>query len=336
MATIPNVFITPSRSGYLRPFDMRRDLKEVADLVEDSFRGTLDPDGQRYLRQMRNAAQNRSFLRWASSVVENTSLPLAGYVWEEAGKVVGNLSILPFSYNNQRLYLIANVAVHPNYRRKGIARSLTAAALDHARSRGARAAWLHVREENNAAIQLYRSMGFQERARRTTWQNWGCLGENRQQGENWRELSARHSLSPGPRRAEHWEQQQIWLERLYPPSLSWYYPLDPLSLRPGFWAAFQRLLSGGIQQHWIVQQDERLLGVVSRQPSSSYSDNLWLAVPEAYEPAALETLLKYARSHTNPRRPLAIDFPAHQAAPTLSAAGFKMHQTLIWMVVPFP
>jgi ribosomal protein S18 acetylase RimI-like enzyme len=335
MTTIPNVFITPPQIGCLRPFDMRRDLKAVADLVEDSFRGTIDPDGKRYLNQMRSAAQNRSFLSWASSVVENTSLPLSGYVWEEAGKVVGNLSLLPFSYNSQRLYLIANVAVHPKYRRQGIARSLTSAALDHARSRAAAAAWLHVREENEPAVRLYQSMGFQERARRTTWQNWGSRSENQLQGESWIELASQYQLTIGPRRAEHWDQQCIWLNRLYPPGLSWYFPFDSLSLRPGLWAYLQGFFTGRVQQHWSVQQNGRLLGTVTRQQSNSYADNLWLALPEACEPPAVEALLKFARSQINPRRPLAIDFPSREAAHALKSAGFNVHQTLIWMVVPF-
>jgi ribosomal protein S18 acetylase RimI-like enzyme len=335
MATIPNVFISAPQTGILRPFDVRRDLSAVADLVEDSFRGTIDPDGKRYLRQMRSAAHHQRFLRWAGSVVETTTLPLSGYVWEEAGKVVGNLSLLPFFYNNQRLYLIANVAVHPRYRRQGIAHSLTAAALDHARSRGARAAWLHVREDNDPAICLYQSMGFQERARRSTWQHWGAIGENLETGPGWRELASLDNLSLGSRRSEHWDQQRLWLDRLYPPGLAWYFPFDSSALRPGLWFAILRLFEGSFQQHWSVQQNGQLLGTVTRQAVQSYADNLWLALPEVYQPQAVEALLKYVRAQINPRRPLAVEFPAREAEQALSAAGFKIHQTLIWMVVPF-
>ena len=117
----------------MRPFDVRRDLAPVADLVEQCFADTLDPDGERYLEQMRAASRNPGFLHFAAAASEWSSVPLSGYVWEEDGKVVGNISLIPFALHNQRNYLIANVATHPAYRRRGIARSLTAQAVEHAR-----------------------------------------------------------------------------------------------------------------------------------------------------------------------------------------------------------
>jgi [ribosomal protein S18]-alanine N-acetyltransferase len=57
---------------------------------------------------------------------------------------------------------ILNLAVHPSFRRRGIARSLLEDEL--ARSRGA---WfLEVRESNLAALALYESMGFHPSGRR--------------------------------------------------------------------------------------------------------------------------------------------------------------------------
>jgi ribosomal protein S18 acetylase RimI-like enzyme len=335
MATIPNVLITPAHQGCLRPFDVRRDLKAVADLVEETFSGTIDPDGKRYLRSMRSAAKNQGFLRWAGTVVETNAVPLSGYVWEEGGKVVGNLSLIPFSHENRRIYLIANVAVASSHRRKGIARTLTAAALDHARNRGARAAWLHVREDNAPAVNLYRSMGFQERARRTTWQNWGSTGLTQESGQDWKELAAKHDLRIGARWFEHWPRQRDWLVRSYPSWLSWYFPFEPASLRPGLLSAAYSLLRGSNLRSWSVQRDGDLLGVLTRQRTSTYADSLWLAVPENPESTAVETLLKFARTQLDLRRPLTIDFPARTAAEPLLAAGYQPYQTLMWMVVPF-
>ena len=60
---------------------------------------------------------------------------------------------------------IANVAVSPDYRRQGIARSLLVAALNDIAS-GCTHAFLDVRESNDAAIRLYRSLGFREVGRR--------------------------------------------------------------------------------------------------------------------------------------------------------------------------
>src|SRR3989304_5116538 len=108
----------------LRSLNMLRDLPAVADLIELCFSNTMDSEGQRYIQDMRRAGDDKSFLNWANRAAESTSLPLTGYVWEENGRIVGNTSLVPFRHNRTRLYLIANVAVHPDYRRRGIARAL--------------------------------------------------------------------------------------------------------------------------------------------------------------------------------------------------------------------
>lgn len=61
---------------------------------------------------------------------------------------------------------IMNLAVAPDRRRQGVGRQLLASALSHARAAGATAAFLEVRAGNQAAIALYRGMGFQTFATR--------------------------------------------------------------------------------------------------------------------------------------------------------------------------
>ena len=107
------------RSPNLRPLEIRRDLRAVADLVELCFAETLDADGRRYIHQIRAAAENPRTL----GLVSRVSSSLSGYVWEENGRIVGNLSLLPVVAMKRQSYLIANVVVHPDYRRRGIARS---------------------------------------------------------------------------------------------------------------------------------------------------------------------------------------------------------------------
>ncbi len=55
---------------------------------------------------------------------------------------------------------IANVAVDPSWRRKGIGRGLLRFALEFAQSRGVRLVVLEVRSSNVGAQHLYRSLGF--------------------------------------------------------------------------------------------------------------------------------------------------------------------------------
>ncbi|MGN0550938.1 MAG: ribosomal protein S18-alanine N-acetyltransferase [Acutalibacteraceae bacterium] len=55
---------------------------------------------------------------------------------------------------------IANLAVHPDFRRKGIARQLLQTAEGLSLGMGCRFISLEVRKSNNAAISLYKSEGF--------------------------------------------------------------------------------------------------------------------------------------------------------------------------------
>jgi ribosomal-protein-alanine N-acetyltransferase len=61
---------------------------------------------------------------------------------------------------------IANFAVSPHYRSKGIGRRMMERVILEARSRGCRNLILSVRESNLAAINLYASFGFAEIHRR--------------------------------------------------------------------------------------------------------------------------------------------------------------------------
>lgn len=56
---------------------------------------------------------------------------------------------------------IANVAVHEDFRRRGLARQLIMHVCDLAQRRHCRVAHLEVRRSNTAAWQLYESLGFQ-------------------------------------------------------------------------------------------------------------------------------------------------------------------------------
>jgi ribosomal-protein-alanine N-acetyltransferase len=61
---------------------------------------------------------------------------------------------------------VTNVAVHPEHRRRGIARDLLAGLLTDARARDLRIVVLEVRPSNQPAIALYESFGFRVTGRR--------------------------------------------------------------------------------------------------------------------------------------------------------------------------
>lgn len=64
-----------------------------------------------------------------------------------------------FRFDGEQLYL-GNVGVHPDFRRKGIARDLLTKTISDYCEKGAKSCFLHVRKSNSAAIGLYESLGF--------------------------------------------------------------------------------------------------------------------------------------------------------------------------------
>jgi len=306
---------------HLRPFDPRRDANAVADLIETSFADTLDPDGQRYLRQMRSTAQRRGLDRWIMLAPPPTSPGLAGFVWEEGGKIVGNVSMIPFFSQGRRLNLIANVAVLPEYRRRGIAEAMTTAVLDRSRKQRIASVWLHVRDNNPAALALYKKLGFDHRDHRTTW----SVEPGNLRGE----------VPPGievtSRKSGHWVLQRSWLDENYPPALRWHYPLQILAFQAGLLGFLYRVSNEIEVRHWAVQRGSELLGVLTWQGTYGYTDRLWLAAPPAYEEIVLQAVLPCIRRGRELRRPFTLDYPAGRCQEVLASAGFELRQTLIWM-----
>lgn len=310
---------------HLRPLNVLRDLSAVADLIELCFSPTMDNDGQRYLSDMRRASHDDSFLRWASRMTETASLPLMGYVWEQDGQIIGNASLIPFRDKGKRIFLVANVATHPDYRRHGIGRALTERVMKQARDKRASAIWLHVRDDNDGAIKLYEELGFREIARRTTWQA---------------TLDA-HISSPDtgikivPREPRFWSQQLDWLRRLYPDELIWYHSWSLRTLRPGLWNWLYLLFVDFSVRQWAAVREDKLLATLTWMPQGGRSESLYAATPppgsEAAEPEALTSLLIYARRMATYHSQLSLEYPADEMPEAIRAAGFKPRRTLLWM-----
>ena len=308
----------------VRPLNVLRDLSTVADLIELCFSPTMDNDGQRYLSDMRRASRDDSFLRWASRMTETASLPLMGYIWEQDGRIVGNASLIPFRHAGKRIFLIANVATHPDYRRRGIGRALTERVMRQAREKNAAAIWLHVRDDNPGAIRLYQELGFQEAARRTTWQA----------------VPEPHLAYPEtkfkivPRHSHFWPLQQDWLQRVYPKDLAWYQAWNLNALRPGLWNWFYLLFIDFNIKQWAAMQDDELLATLTWMPQGGRSESLYAATGEgAFSPAALTALLIHVRRTITYPPYLTLDYPAGEMTDAIRAAGFQARRTLLWMRV---
>jgi GNAT superfamily N-acetyltransferase len=307
---------------HMRPLNITRDLSPVADLIELCFNTSIDRDSQRYVQQMRRAGRDNAFLRWANRAADTVSMPLTGYVWEEDGRIVGNASLIPFRKKGQSVYLVANVAVHPDFRRRGIARILTQQTIQHARDRKAAQIWLNVRDDNPGAADLYRGLGFREHSRRTVWLSQPDL--------------ATASVPPGllirSRRGEHWPRQREWLEKAYPPEIEWYFNTDWHNFAPGFRRWLYLLLIDMDMRQWSVLEDDRLHAVLTWTPGYGSHETLWLAAPPEAAPQAVKSLLQVASRELAFRRTLRLDFPAGPLDETIQSAGYIPTRRLIWML----
>jgi ribosomal protein S18 acetylase RimI-like enzyme len=310
----------------IRAFDVRTDLISVSDLVELCFADRLTPDGEALLRRMRSSARSRRFQEWAYTMAGQVSMPFTGYVWEEGGEIIGNLSLIPYHVSGKHYYMIANVAVHPDYQRKGIARSLVREALDFLSPRRLDGIWLQVDEGNQAAIDLYLRHDFKEVSRRTTW----ILkpADIPREFLSWKVPG----FSVEAHRATHWSQQRGWLEKNYPPEVRWHLPFRPEYLRGGLTGALARLflLDPKITQ-WSVLAGNELIGVVSWQSSKTYADWLWIASSAETEGVLLDTFLPYWMGTPGHKRPLRLNFPKRKTNLSLETHWFKPTRTLIWM-----
>ncbi|MCP4139526.1 MAG: GNAT family N-acetyltransferase [Chloroflexi bacterium] len=309
--------ITQKPAGKLRQLNIMRDLPKVADLVELCFHHNMDSEGKSYVQQMRRAGKNSNFLSWAS-----TSMPLHGYVWEEDKKIVGNISIIPFREKGKTVFLLANIAVHPDYRRKGIAKTLTEKGMIHAQHRAAESIWVHVEENNPAAVRLYENLGFQTRLRRSTWNATSTLHPH--------QAPIRAKIIDPP--ARFWENQSQFLKRNYPQEMTWYRIPDWQNFKPGlkYWL-YKLFVENDIRQ-WAIQKDGKLEAALIWKGTAARRSPLWLATAPQTDSASLAELLLHARFHlANKKRTLYIDFPADECHNAFEKAGFTLRRTLLWM-----
>lgn len=94
-----------------------------------------------------------------------------------AEKVVGTIEITlqatgPFQPRDRTVPYLSNLAVHPLYRRRGVAHQLLRASEETVRDRGFRAIHLHVMEDNHSARQLYSAAGYRLQQAEMPWYCW--------------------------------------------------------------------------------------------------------------------------------------------------------------------
>jgi ribosomal protein S18 acetylase RimI-like enzyme len=322
----------------LRRLNPGRDLRQVSDLIAQTFGGVLDADGQAALREMRQVSRLGPLVGFLMNADPQLRRFLNGHVWIEEGRVVGNLT-LQESIRGNRWY-ISNVAVAPAYRQRGIAGALVDAALREIQREGGGWAVLQVEEANEPALRLYTSAGFESLAGLAHLQL-------PPQAELWTSERRPHAtVWPALRswKPDDWRLEQALARSTTPKMLQWWQPVRSEDFRLyaeerlGEW--LDRLVGRQSICRWVVApefgaQDRLDASLMLRATRWQGEHEVRLLVhPDARgqleEPLVQHALAILARF---PARPTNVRHPAeHEAAiEVFLAHGFVLRRTLLAM-----
>jgi ribosomal protein S18 acetylase RimI-like enzyme len=325
--------------AHIRPVNLRTDLAQLADLMELVFADTMDSNGRAALEEMRMLSRMPLGLGLIGRISE-TGLGMGlGYVWVEEERVIGNVSVAPAHWPRDlgEAWIVANVGVHHDYQRRGIAQQLMEASLDLVRRRGGRYAILQVDASNETAVRLYERMGFHIQRSWTTWRRPATI-------------RVPAPVSPTPlnvrrRRPSEWRAEYELAARVRPHErggVGWLRPLHPSLFRPSVLGALRDfLLLRAIERLVIVRGDRYTPDDPPRVLASLWIENvlaaytipLWLMVDPDYAGLYDDALLQQAvRRYSG--SPISIEHPAdeHTTNDVLMHYGFRQQRTVHHML----
>ncbi len=141
------------------PLDIRRDLDGLGELMTIAFADNIAATGNDFLAEVRILKKLVPLIIFLRRVSKTFRHRLDGFVIKDQDKIISAIIIKQLGAENKN-WEIGNVATHPDYRQRGLARKLVMHAIEHARTHGAETCLLEVRSENTPAFQLYSNAGF--------------------------------------------------------------------------------------------------------------------------------------------------------------------------------
>ena len=309
-----------------RPINLGRDVRPVLALLNVSFGPVRDSQG-RAVADRFSLSQSAPFAR-RLSMVSRGFIP--GFVWEESGQIVGNVTLLESPIRGR--YLVANVAVHPDFRRRGIARGLMHEALGHIQSWNGRQVFLQVESDNEAGIELYLSLAFSELGAIHRWQGYMS---------RLRFSSTQQTIGPPPRllRRREWREARQ-LDRIgFEPNLNWPAPPPADYYKTGLLQRASDLLNGRRQETWVLEserdQGSDLIGLADIVSEWNRPHNLRLCIAPPFRGRLDESLLKLAVSRLRRFRNgnVWLNYPAADGTmkTLLEASNFQLRRSLTVM-----
>lgn len=312
-----------SRQG-LQPFNPTQDLKDVAELLRIAFQDELGRRETAWLQEMETISVLKPIIWLLDQVNIAIGRLLHGFVWIADGRVVGNVTI---SRQSSRNWLISNVAVHPDYRRRGIASDLMDASIDWIRKRNAHWATLEVRRDNEAAKSLYFDMGFVVVDGTTEMERRGARSVTRTEPpggyrlrlarptDSQQMFELARSITPElAQRIESLERQDYEIGRLH-----------------GVMGGLRRLVGLPTNTHWVVTDVEQQVVAMLKLHTSGYSHQLHTLIHPASRNTVEEALVTRALDELSGQRGTMrakADADCTAAIDVLRKYGFREIRTL--------
>ncbi|MDJ0751939.1 MAG: N-acetyltransferase [Ardenticatenaceae bacterium] len=312
-----------ARNG-VRALDLRRDISAVSKLLELVFHQHIGRAGRQALAPGYAAG-------WA---LIGQNAPVPGFVYVHEKRIIGNVSLLQSKEKGR--YLVANVAVHPDFRRRGIARKLMQQVINYIRKRQGHSILLQVEENNQGAINLYYSLRFREVGTATIWQ----LSHY-----HLRPIAAPRPVDNKdqysgfaivPLRSSDWYAAYDLDRTTFPLDMQWPEPITKISYKTSWWKGLINFVNGQQQEIWSAKTDKNeLVGLAVIDTSWGRPHTVRLRLhPQWSSRIARPILAKLLRRlRTFNRRPIIIDHLKDDAVvdPLLNEAGFQKRRTLTTM-----
>jgi ribosomal protein S18 acetylase RimI-like enzyme len=315
----------------LRPINLRTDLAQLADLIEQVFADSMDSSGRSALREMRYLSRMGPGLRLLSSLNDLTLGINMGYVWIANGRLVGNVSIYPADWPRQlgSAWIVANVGVHPDYQGRGIGRQLMNASLELIRRRGGQNAILQVDVDNHPARSLYRSLNFIEERAWTTWRRPGSL--------RLPEAPTSANTFIRRRRRHEWKDELTLARRIRPQAqggLGWLRPLHPDHFRNSLRQTLSNWFNLRGVERLVIRSanDNRLLASLWIEAGLARKTQLTLLIDPLFRGIYDDVLLNTAVRRFG-RTPIVIEHPGddHMTSQVLEKYRFLPQRQVIHM-----
>jgi hypothetical protein len=234
-----------------------------------------------------------------------------GYVWVADGKLIGNVSIYPASHPHHNTWIIANVGVHPDYQRRGIATGMMEASMTAIQQRGGKRAVLQVDQDNEVARRLYERLGFVNERGWILWRRGGSLRIPPPLTE--------HPVRITHRRHSEWQAEYALAQRLRPEEkggMGWLRPLHVSLFRKPVLKQIADWLNMRTEERLVIRsenEEELLASLWVEAGFLTTTTQLTLMVDPAYQEVYDEALLNTAtRRFGGHRTALTIEHPADE------------------------